>query len=128
MTPALPGEAPDPSATPRLDALLKEVEAGYFASARDMGDLRHAYPNVRRHNEGLADGLLAPTIRRIEASTHAPRLAAMLRVAVEALDANLDSSNVVPSKMAGWRLVSAEVLSMARAALARIEAMAKGES
>lgn len=70
--------------TPALDALLKEVEAGYFASARDMGDLRHTYPNVRRHNEGLADGLLAPTIKRIEASTHAPRLAAMLRVAVEA--------------------------------------------
>ncbi len=57
----------------------------------------------------------------------APRLAAIVRVLVEAMRANLDSSNVVPCKVPGWRMVSAEVLSMARAALARAEAIAKGE-
>lgn len=90
--------------TPALDALLKEVEA-LGATLRG--------PRATIHVATYA-------------GTLAPRLAAMLRVAVEALDANLDSSNVVPSKSPGWRLVSAEVLSMARAALARIEALAKG--
>lgn len=55
------------------------------------------------------------------------QVAAIVRVLREALSANLDSSNVVPSKVPGWRMVSAEVLSMARTALARADAIAKGE-
>ena len=87
MTPALPGEAPDPSATPRLDALLKGVGA-----ALETG-----------HPENLEAVLDA-----------APSLAAMLRVAVEALKeiTNADCySDAVALKMTS---------------LARIEAMAKG--
>ncbi len=93
----MPADRPAPSA---LDALLSGVDA-----AAGTGHVEYI--------DALADA--------------APRLAAIVRVLVEAVSANLDSSNVVPSKVSGWRMVSAEVLSMARTALARAEAIAKGE-
>lgn len=101
MTPA---DTPAPSA---LDALLREVET---REARE------------RHLWDVFDNNAFP-FRQSDAA----RLAAIVRVLREALSANLDSSNVVPSKVSGWRMVSAEVLSMARTALARAEAIAKGE-
>ena len=101
MTPA-DTPAPSPSQeSSALDALLSGVDA-----AAGTGHVEYI--------DALADA--------------APRLAAIVRVLREALSANLDSSNVVPSKVPGWRMVSAEVLSMARTALARAEAIAKGDA
>lgn len=98
----MPADTPAPSA---LDALLREVDVDVFNDVKP----RH------RAATAMVNGM------------YAPRLAAIVRVLREALSANLDSSNVVPSKVSGWRMVSAEVLSMARTALARAEAIAKGE-
>jgi hypothetical protein len=94
--PALPGESPDPSATPRLDALLREVD-------RHVG-----VETSTSYGIGVMDHLAA----RSALSAAAPRLAAMLRVAVEAL-------------YGGANLVNGRA--ECRAALARIERMAEGK-
>ena len=84
-TPALPGAAPDPSATPRLDALLRNVEQ--------------------------ANG---PTGNPLYFKHAAPRLAAIVRVLVEALT-KIDRA----SDQVGFAIPLA---------LARAEAIAKGEA
>lgn len=92
MTPALPGEAPDPSATPRLDALLRDVES---REARE------------RHLWDVFENKAFP-FRQSDAA----RLAAIVRVLVEGMNGVLLGTRTYAD---GW------------AALARAEAMAKGE-
>ena len=89
--------------TPALDALLKEVEA------RADADVSTSY------GRSIMDILMS---RSETAVKYAPRLAAMLRVAVEALERLDDTGGSM------WSAPSTEV---AAAALARIETMAKGD-
>jgi len=84
--------------TPALDALLKEVEARELVR-REPTDVDPVGAWARTHKA------------EFDNADAAPRLAAMLRVAVEALA-------VTPTTHAGWK--------WSQAALARIEALAKG--
>jgi hypothetical protein len=100
-TPALPGEAPDPSATPRLDALLREVGV---RAARGQDIL-----SVLGYTEGLKE----------QVCEH--RLAAIVRVLVEQL-ALIKSEPKWNGHDAAWQSKL-----RAHVALARAEAIAKGE-
>lgn len=104
-TPALPGEAPDPSATPALHALLKEVDAlSAKMRCRRMGDAICAAEDI---------------------SGYAPILASMLRVAVDRIKGAMDSADQTASAtgQTAWR-VMAEWLD---ATLANIEWIAAGD-
>ena len=92
--------------TPALDALLKEVD--------------RAVNDPRSFREDAMDWSLAA---RLAMSDTAPRLAAMLRVAVEALD----NAHGNIGKVYTYPAIALSIEGVTRHALARIEAMAKGE-
>ena len=95
--------------TPALDALLKEVEA------RADADVSTNY------GRSIMDILMS---RSETAVKYAPRLAAMLRVAVEALD----NAHGNIGKVYTYPAIALSIEGVTRHALARIEAMAKGEA
>ena len=153
-TPALPGAAPDPSAASALDALLREVE-GHDRDATDgpwswvggprtgppcvldspafhtpeVVEMDRILPSLIPTNSVLRDDV--GCIRQCDAEaiasyrTAAPRLAAIVRVLVEAVT---QAASFGEGPVVGPEFDCPYHAMEARHALARAEAIAKGDA